>query len=1496
MDAPERPAFLVAATQPPTWLDSPACTSTALEISVDAQRCIDYVKHSLTASQITPQLCDDVFSLLALVADARCCLVTPAGQALRSKLASEVPSLTKQLVTALASGAPPAAEAAFVRAAAAAVAARHLLGLEQHAAHANTVMLLIAYGSLAKLLKRHGATLMTEPWLCEGAGGLLARLAATVEGGVAELLRLTRQPPPLPPVVAKTARRVVGGAAQQLRRGAAAAVAAATGAAADGSMTKVLTTFARDLAALTAALAPACTGGEGAAAATSLLRAAGQLNWLCLPADDGAAPPEEVLVSTAAKLLDAAVAALLPPDACCGGEECQCFNSAARRAADEGTCARSPAHAGGAPLLTAVCADRRPPSFAPIMAHAHQNPRDAMPMPPCPDAWAADLTCPPAPPAPCSSEGAAAAAAAAGAVVVLTRVLNAAAPGRRALLPARLRGDAMWWLEAHACALFGAVLGGGGEGEGGLAGEGDGARALALVEHAAERALAPTLRALAREDCAAMQVAVLRGCAHAHPLARELWQCSAAALYDASGGAARAALVAMLVGVAAAPTCAAEAADALAAAAERLVFGAAAAPPLQDLRALHDAVSGALAEHPLQPRLLRLLARADGAPDTAAAVCIEAVLRAGAAAGAPPAMDAAAAAAVAAAFAAGLRGLTAIAEHCVDCGSAPSAALVRCALSLRALLCAVAAVLSGQLRAIISAASEPGSPVLRAYGADVGRSGVGSGGSSGGGSSSGGGGGGGSGADCVIELARLLLELAGAGWLAGHSAQVLPFVPKALAATGCDHPKALVLLSQLLKIVVAAPDADGEAARSACACVFPACFSSNCWPAVSAGADALQHLCQWEAQPLRALLRTISAQPTLPAISSGVYALQRLCRVVSSSLAQHLAAQLPPAMLPWFRARLEHRPAWVSDGADIPPDRTAAHMRRCGALLLSKAARMSPPPPPPPPLPDQASVEAETPEVTVCLREGQDLTSLLQELTAAAAAAAAAQHKDQGPQMVTVAALRWAAEERTLHIRTLTGCGGIECWPPENCWLAQTREQRQLRETPHKTLRLQSASGTRQRLQFATCGAGAGGGGSGGVPAGLAHSGSASECRPRVRGSVDCFSLESLPQPLQLPPRLRELMLRQYWETDYSSNSRPIGDTILPSSLDKLTLEFYMVGPHLQLPRDLRTLCLENCILSWRELNGGRGDTGANGGRVNQFPVLPDSLITLELESLYSADHGCQHPMLTLPPNIQHLRITSERACEPELAFSGNLGPLPPSLRTLVFDHPEGCAALPPLPLGLRELTLGEYEHKLPALLPPSLEALELRNWGTQQRLCDALASSCSGNLRRLTLIGPMADASLRSAIGPLPATLTHWVCWLVPADVEDEDEQDEGGYSSDAQLPVLPQGLQELCVDGVALPAALPASLRIVRLGEDVDMSALEAPLNMPGRCVEPLGATVVQAAATAELVHGGSEGGHGAVRTIVVTEAAKAAECAAAAARGAAGGEVEHMTSNKL
>ncbi|KAG5187010.1 hypothetical protein JKP88DRAFT_254269 [Tribonema minus] len=292
---------------------------------------------------------------------------------------------------------------------------------------------------------------------------------------------------------------------------------------------------------------------------------------------------------------------------------------------------------------------------------------------------------------------------------------------------------------------------------------------------------------------------------------------------------------------------------------------------------------------------------------------------------------------------------------------------------------------------------------------------------------------------------------------------------------------------------------------------------------------------------------------------------------------------------------------------------------------------------------------------------------------------------------------------------------------------------------------------------------------------------------------VDCFSLESLPQPLQLPPRLRELTLRQYWDIN-TSTLRPIGDTILLSSLDMLTLEVYGIGSHLQLPRDLRTLCLESCMLSERVLNGGGGGTGANGGRITQFPVLPDSLITLELESLYSGGDGSQHPVLTLPPNIQRLRVTCEQASEPDLMFSGPLGLLPPSLRTLVFDHPDGCAALPPLPPGLRALTLGN-------------------------------------NLQRLSLMGWSPGGSLHSAIGPLPATLTHFTCWL---DRGQEEDEDGDGYSSHAQLPLLPQGLQELYANGITLPAALPASLRVVRLGKDVDMSALEEPLDMPGRRVE--------------------------------------------------------------
>eukprot|EP00611_Tribonema_gayanum_P023311 TRINITY_DN4879_c0_g2_i1.p2 TRINITY_DN4879_c0_g2~~TRINITY_DN4879_c0_g2_i1.p2 ORF type:complete len:200 (-),score=70.21 TRINITY_DN4879_c0_g2_i1:431-1030(-) len=190
--------------------------------------------------------------------------------------------------------------------------------------------------------------------------------------------------------------------------------------------------------------------------------------------------------------------------------------------------------------------------------------------------------------------------------------------------------------------------------------------------------------------------------------------------------------------------------------------------------------------------------------------------------------------------------------------------------------------------------------------------------------------------------------------------------------------------------------------------------------------------------------------------------------------------------------------------------------------------------------------------------------------------------------------------------------------------------------------------------------------------------------------------------------------------------------------------------------------------------------------------------------------------------------------------FHGPLRPLPPSLRTLLIDHHYGCMALPPLPQGLRELTLGEYEHALPAPLPPCPEALELRDW-RKRRLREALASTDSSSLQRLTLMRKSPFGSLRSAIGPLPATLTRFTCWLNGSGDEDEDEpedepEDEGedGDGSDAQLPPLPQGLQELCVNGVALPAALPAALRLVRLGTDVDVSALEEPLEAAGRRVE--------------------------------------------------------------
>ncbi|KAG5176656.1 hypothetical protein JKP88DRAFT_334919 [Tribonema minus] len=274
---------------------------------------------------------------------------------------------------------------------------------------------------------------------------------------------------------------------------------------------------------------------------------------------------------------------------------------------------------------------------------------------------------------------------------------------------------------------------------------------------------------------------------------------------------------------------------------------------------------------------------------------------------------------------------------------------------------------------------------------------------------------------------------------------------------------------------------------------------------------------------------------------------------------------------------------------------------------------------------------------------------------------------------------------------------------------------------------------------------------------------------------LDCFRMESLPQPLKLPSKLRELTLLRYHEF-WDSDARPIGDTVLPSTLDTLTLEAYIIGPDLQLPSDLRTLHLLDCSLPWRTENG--------------------------------------HPVLALPPHIEHLRIT----CEPdqeEYGFDGSLGPLPLSLRTMVIDHPEAAVLQP---------------------LPPCLEALELRDWRKRQRLYDALATSGGGTLQRLTLTGRSPRGSLRSAIGPLPAALTHFTCWLEGGeDDEDEDEEEEeSGGGSDAQLPLLPQGLQELRINGVALPAVLPASLRLVRLGTDVDMSALEESLDVPGRRVE--------------------------------------------------------------
>ncbi|KAG5176673.1 hypothetical protein JKP88DRAFT_351062 [Tribonema minus] len=209
-------------------------------------------------------------------------------------------------------------------------------------------------------------------------------------------------------------------------------------------------------------------------------------------------------------------------------------------------------------------------------------------------------------------------------------------------------------------------------------------------------------------------------------------------------------------------------------------------------------------------------------------------------------------------------------------------------------------------------------------------------------------------------------------------------------------------------------------------------------------------------------------------------------------------------------------------------------------------------------------------------------------------------------------------------------------------------------------------------------------------------------------------------------------------------------------------------------------------------LGGGGGGTGVNDSSKTQFPLFPESLITLELESLYFAiDSDCdEQPMLMLPPRIEHLRITSEDANRDYVTFDGSLGPLPPSLRTLFVDHYE-AAELPPLPPGLRELTLGEYDHALQAPLPPCLEALELRDWCTPQRVCDALATAIGGNLQRLTLAGPIPGGSLRLAIGPLPTTLTHFTCWLW-------GHKNEEGSSSDAQLPPLPQGLQELRVNGV--------------------------------------------------------------------------------------------------
>ncbi|KAG5176670.1 hypothetical protein JKP88DRAFT_334935 [Tribonema minus] len=221
---------------------------------------------------------------------------------------------------------------------------------------------------------------------------------------------------------------------------------------------------------------------------------------------------------------------------------------------------------------------------------------------------------------------------------------------------------------------------------------------------------------------------------------------------------------------------------------------------------------------------------------------------------------------------------------------------------------------------------------------------------------------------------------------------------------------------------------------------------------------------------------------------------------------------------------------------------------------------------------------------------------------------------------------------------------------------------------------------------------------------------------------LDCFKLELLPQPLHLPSQLRELTLLR---------------------------------------------------LNWRIMHGGRdgsngGDTSpADASHINQFPSLPDSLVTLELESLISTNRFAvlQHPVLTLTPRMEHLRVVSDTDGQPDYEFDGSLGSLPPSLRTLLIDHPE-AAALPLLPPGLLELTLGGYDHALQPPLPPCLEALELRSWRQRQRLWDALATCGGGN------------------------------------------------------------GLQELRVNR--------HRCALLRLGVDVDMSALAEPLDVPGRRVQ--------------------------------------------------------------